>query len=157
MDFTKYEMILVGIGEEFNNNEDALKAYNVLAEKLSGKNYFIITLCTDDCIYKSDLSKDRIVAVMNNEDGQKDDELTRMWDKYLKWLTGTLNKSLLTLELGVSLKYPQIIRWPFEKIVFLNEKAFLTRVNEKIPQIGAEISGKGEAIKENCVKWLIEN
>lgn len=192
MDFGKYEMVLVGIGEEFQDNADALEAYNKLAEKLKGKNYFIISLCMDDVIFESNLLKDRIVTVMGGkrkkqcpdacdnklyDPGEKccpvcgkelvfnnilaekyiEDDYIPVWEKYKKWLTGTLNKSVLALELGVSLKFPQIIRWPYEKIVFLNEKAFLLRVNEKIPQISADISGKGEAVKLNSVKWLIEN
>lgn len=38
------------------------KAYASLAKLLEEKNYFVVTLCTDDLIYESDLKKERIVA-----------------------------------------------------------------------------------------------
>ena len=43
----------------------------------------------------------------------------KQWEKYTKWLQGTLNKKLCILELGVELNLPSIIRWPFEKWHFI--------------------------------------
>lgn len=188
----KYEMILVGIGEEFEGNEKALAAYNKLAEMLEGKNYFIVSLCMDDVIFSSNLKCDRIVTplggkrkkqcpdacenalydidvdkcpicgkplVYNNIlcENYVEDGYLPMWDKHKKWLVGTLNKSLLTIELGVSMKFPQIVRWPFERIAYLNNKAFFLRVNEKLPQLSVELKDKGEAVKSNSVDWILEN
>lgn len=42
------------------------KAYASIARLLEGKNYFIVTLCTDGIIYKSGLAEDRIVAPCGN-------------------------------------------------------------------------------------------
>lgn len=192
MDFNEYEMVLVGIGEEFEENERAAKAYEALLKKLEGKNYFVVSLCMDDKIYEAGLKEDRIVSplggkrfkqcpdacenklydisetkcsicgkelVYNNYlcENYVENSYIPMWEKHKKWLTGTLNKKLLILELGVSLRFPQIVRWPFEKIAFLNEKSSFIRVNEKLPQLGEEVAKKGISIKQNSVDWLIEN
>lgn len=68
------------------------------------------------------------------------------WQKYKLWLQGTVNKKLCVLELGVGLKYPTVIRWPFEKVVFFNQKAELFRVHSKLYQMTEEIKEKGYGI-----------
>jgi len=192
MNFEDYEMILIGIGEDFEKNEKSLECYNKLAKSLEGKNYFIVSLCMDDVIYNSDLKEDKIVCPMGgfrkkqcpdacenglydisldkcpvcgkelvfnniNADNYVEEGYLPMWEKHRMWLTGTLNRKLLVVELGVSMKFPQVIRWPFERIVMLNNKAHFIRVNEKFPQLTPEIGGKGESIKKNSVDWIVEN
>lgn len=78
------------------------------------------------------------------------------WDSYTKWLQGTVNKKLCVLELGVGLEYPKIIRFPFEKIVFYNQKAFMYRIHPMVYQVGGEISDRGIGIRENPVDFLIK-
>ena len=73
------------------------------------------------------------------------------WDKYLHWLSFTLNQKLCVLELGVGFAHPQMIRLPFEKTVYFNQKARYIRVSEKFPQLSAEIADRGIAVKENPV------
>lgn len=70
--------------------------------------------------------------VLNNIYAESYDEsgYQEKWKQYTKWLQGTINRRLLILELGVSLQFPTVIRWPFEKVAFYNQKAFLYRVNE---------------------------
>ena len=190
-DFNDYSMILIGIGEEFEKADNALVAYNKLASILEGKNYFIVSLCMDDIIYKSNLKEDRIVTplggyrfkqcsmactddlydvqedlcpkchaplVFNNflAENYVEAGYLPMWEKHKKWLVGTLNKSLLCLELGVSMKFPQISRCPFERISILNNKAYFVRVNEKLPQLNADLKGKSESFASNSVEWLKE-
>lgn len=184
-----YQMVLIGIGEEFEQNDKSLAAYNHLAELLSDSNYFIVSLCMDDQIYKSNLRQDRIVTplggyrykqcqdactkelyapeentcpncggalVYNNflAENYIEESYLPMWDKHKKWLVGTLNKSILVLELGVSMKFPQIIRWPFERIALLNNKAHFVRVNEKLPQLNADLKYKGENCAAKAPEWL---
>lgn len=76
------------------------------------------------------------------------------WQLYLKWLQGTINRSLTVLELGVGMRFPSVIRWPFEKVVYFNQKAYLYRVNEKLCQLTEELSGKGVGIPQNAIDWL---
>jgi len=184
------DMILVGIGEEFENNRYALEAYNKLATLLNGKNYFVVSLCMDDIIFDSDLDASKIVAPLggrlkkqcpdacthdlyeNNETicpncGKElvynnieapvyvEEGYLPQWQKQRLWLTGTLNKKLVVLELGVSLKFPQIVRWPFEKIVEINEKSEIIRVNEKLPQLSENVSKRGLSVKKSSVEWVL--
>ncbi|MDO4322529.1 MAG: hypothetical protein Q4C61_08365 [Lachnospiraceae bacterium] len=78
------------------------------------------------------------------------------WEKYTKWLQCTLNRRLCILELGVGFQYPQVIRFPFEKTAFFNQKAVLIRVNSKFPQLAQELAGKGISIRENPIHFLTE-
>lgn len=78
------------------------------------------------------------------------------WARYTKWLQGTLNKKLCILELGADLTYPSIIRWPFEKIAFYNNKAHFVRVNERLYHMSEEIKDKGISVPKNAVQWLLE-
>lgn len=68
------------------------------------------------------------------------------WQKYTKWLQGTLNKNLCILELGVGLRYPSVIRWPFEKIVFFNQKSEFYRVHTSLYQIAEETKDRAFGI-----------
>lgn len=78
------------------------------------------------------------------------------WQLYTKWLQGTLNRRLFLLELGVGMQFPSVIRWPFEKVVTYNEKAFLCRVHEKLYQLPQELAGKGCGISKNAIDWLVK-
>lgn len=90
-----------------------------------------------------------VYAQNYNEGGYMD-----QWRLYTKWLQGTLNRRLFMLELGVGMCFPSVIRWPFEKIAFLNEKAFLCRVHERLYQMDEKLSGKGCGISWNVIDWL---
>ncbi len=78
----------------------------------------------------------------------------KQWEKYTKWLQLTLNKKLCILELGVELNLPNIIRWPFEKVAFYNQKASFFRVNASLFQMTEELSSKGISIDMNAVDYL---
>lgn len=76
------------------------------------------------------------------------------WNVYTKWLQGTVNKRLCVLELGAGMSYPGIIRFPFEKTVYYNRKAFLYRVHPRLYQLGEEIADRSRGIAENPVEFL---
>jgi len=78
------------------------------------------------------------------------------WNRYTRWLTGTLNKELVILELGAGFSKPGVIRFPFEKTAFFNQRAYLYRVNEKLPQITEELSGRATSVAEPSVSWVKE-
>lgn len=61
------------------------------------------------------------------------------WNAYQKWIGESLNKKICVLELGVGFGLPSIIRWPFEKITYFNQKAKLIRVHDKFWQLPKEI------------------
>ena len=76
------------------------------------------------------------------------------WEAYKQWLTGTLNRKLVILELGVSFKAPTVIRWPFEKSAFFNQKSYFYRVNEKFYQITEELKERACGVQENSVEFI---
>ncbi|PXV85367.1 hypothetical protein C8E03_1173 [Lachnotalea glycerini] len=78
------------------------------------------------------------------------------WSDYTQWIAHSLNRSICVLELGVGFKYPTVIRWPFEKITFINNNAHLIRINEKWNQVSEELTNKAITIKENAVNFLIK-
>lgn len=94
--------------------------------------------------------------ILNNIYAEHYDEAGYLseWQLYTKWLQGTLNKKILILELGVGMKFPSVIRWPFEKVAFFNQKASFYRVNETLYQMSEELKGKGISISKNAIDWL---
>ena len=78
------------------------------------------------------------------------------WDKYMKFLMGTVNSNLLMLELGVGLEYPTIVRWPFEKVAFINKKAHLIRVHNKLFFHTAEIADRTDSIQMNSIDYIMQ-
>lgn len=78
----------------------------------------------------------------------------KQWQKYQQWFGETLNRETLFIEAGAGFDYPGIIRWPFEKAVYLNQKAFLCRIHEEFWQLSKEIGEKGCSVKEKSVKFL---
>lgn len=95
--------------------------------------------------------------ILNNIYAEKYDEkgYLSQWQLYTKWLQGTLNKKLVIIELGVGMKFPSVIRWPFEKVAFFNNKAHMYRVNGRLYQLSEELKGKGTAIAKNSIDWLL--
>lgn len=77
------------------------------------------------------------------------------WERYTKWLQGTVNRRLCVLELGVGMQYAGLLRFPLEKIVGLNQKAELVRVHHLLSQLPEEIHGRGIGISQNAVDFLI--
>lgn len=206
------EMILIGIGEEFSPrlseaekknpflrsryyetipaDHEVIQAYNSLRGLIGARPYFVVTLNTDDLIYRSDMEEDLIVAPCGSmakmqcgahivraheicgqvidskdeslavcpecgkplcfhtveSDGYMEQGYLPQWEKYKSWLSCTLNRRLCILELGAGFKYPQILRWPFEKVTMYNNKAFLIRVSSSFPQLPEEIAQKGLSI-----------
>lgn len=94
--------------------------------------------------------------VLNNifAESYNEHDYLEQWQHYIKWLQGTLNRRLLVLELGVGMRFPSVIRWPFEKAAFFNRKAAFIRVNETLYQMTEELAGKGSGIPKNAIAWL---
>lgn len=76
------------------------------------------------------------------------------WQRYTRWLAMTMNRELLVLELGEGFKVPTVIRWPFEKTVFFNQKSHMYRVHETLSQVTEEIKERAVPIPENSVEWI---
>lgn len=78
------------------------------------------------------------------------------WVAYRNWLQKTINRKLCIIELGVGMKYPTIIRWPFEKIAYCNDKASFIRVHDFLYQMTEELGKKGIGIEANPIEFLLK-
>lgn len=154
------QMVLVGIGMDFApanaSAESVRSAYDRIRDLIGDKDYFVVTLKTDDIIYESSIEKERIVApcgsdaagnVVSNENYDESGYLPQ-WEVYTRWLQGTLNQKICILELGVGFQFPSVIRFPFEKVAYFNQKAFLVRIHPKLAQLTQEIREKGTSITD---------
>lgn len=76
------------------------------------------------------------------------------WQGYTKWLQKTLNRKLCILEMGVGMRFPTVIRWPFEKAAYFNQKAALFRVHSKLYQVPEEIRDKSTGVEAVPLEFL---
>ena len=149
------DRILIGIGEEITAKSDQKTrkcVYETLNNLLTGKNYYIVSLAEDDQMLHAPFDQARIVTPLFTEE----DKGEREWDAYLKWLSQTLNHDLLILELGAGFQYPQIIRFPFEKTAYFNQKSHFIRVHSKLFQVPTESSDRSEAIQADPGEWVLD-
>lgn len=97
--------------------------------------------------------------IFNNIDAGKnylEEGYLDQWMVYKKWLQGTVNRNLCILEIGVGMKYPTVIRWPFEKVTYFNQKAEFFRVHSWLYQITEKIKGKGYGICQSPEEFIRE-
>ena len=107
-DMDTYDSILLGFGTELlkykNDGIDDVLA--CLAKYLEHKNYFIISSVKDDILRNSELNQKRIVCPYLGETDKTNED--KQWDLYNKWLSGTLAKKLLVVELGEGFNNPNL-------------------------------------------------
>lgn len=154
-DLQQAKCVLIGLGEAFNlkDSENELKNiqfYKALLERLKGKDYYIVTQAEDDLIFQCGFDKKHVAAPFVYPEDEEN------WNDYMKWLGFTLNRHLLILELGAGFTNPMIIRFPFEKTAFLNQKSKMYRVHPTLPQVTAEISDRGTAVYGNPLDLFME-
>lgn len=149
------EKILVGIGSEWRGGteerlSEVKSAAGALKNMMAGKDYFVITTLTEEDLLPLDFEKGHMAAPL-------DVSLTEeQWEGYMKWLSFTLNRKTVILELGENFSHPELIRWPFEKTAALNKKAYLYRVHEKFYQISEEIKEKACGVACDSVKFILD-
>lgn len=191
---------------------EIVDAYNKLKGFLENKNYFIVSLSSDDLIRHIGFERERVTLpcggyemmqcadncreklfpaeegpwnmicgwiedrvsleelkepkcpdcgaplVMNQYGEPKYHEggYLESWKRYTKWLQGTVNRRLCILELGVGMEFPSVIRWPFEKMCFYNQKSVFWRVHSSLYQLSEEISMRGTSVRKDPVSFLNE-
>lgn len=205
------QRILIGIGEDMTDDpEECKKIYGILSSFLAGKDFFIVTMKTDDEILKYFPGEEKkIASPMGNRkyiqcpDGCEEAlyEVTAIegeyishynknceivceknpicpvcgkmmvfnnykapvflgegcaegWDRYNEWLTRTLNRRLVMIELETGMLNPNVIRWPLEKVAMLNEKAHLIRVHKTLAMMPAELGDKGTSVCDFSLSFL---
>lgn len=97
---------------------------------------------------------EKLVFNLCTQENYVEEGYLEQWAFYMKWLQGTLNKNVCILELGVGMKYPTVIRWPFEKAAYLNQKAMFFRVHSKLYQLTEELQNKGVSVKATPIEFL---
>lgn len=203
------EWLIPALNHNFALNK-IKEALSHLAEIIKDKNYFLVTVTTNDVVWNCGFKEGRIVApcggslkkqcsnpkcefspvalteedsmslcnwiqsgdsekislgicpecgatmILNNiySEHYNEQGYLDQWSLYTKWLQGTLNRKLCILELGVGMQCPSVIRFPFEKIGYFNQKATFIRVNANLYQLTEELKGKGISISENAVDFI---
>lgn len=156
-DYNEAEMVLIGIGSEFHKNmvestEKMQKMLEYYNKVLDNKNYFIITSLAQNIFERTDFNKKRVVNPVLIENLGETEE--KQWELYNKWLSATLNHRLMVIELGEGFNRPNIFRWPFEKIIFINQKSVLYRINQHFYQLPENISKRAFSLQCNSFKFL---
>lgn len=142
-------LVLVGIGEDISG--DLPGFYRSLSELLQKKDYFIVTLQDRSGLEEAGLHPEQITAPF------QEGEDAAGWDRYLNWLGFTLNQKLCILELGVGFQKPEVIRFPFEKTCYFNQKSRYIRVHDRFWQLSAEIADRGVSIRQAPEKFFTED
>lgn len=78
------------------------------------------------------------------------------WQKYTKWLQGTVNRKVCILELGVGMRFPTVIRWPFEKVAYFNQKSVFLRIHSKLYQVTEEIKDRSIGVEVQPLDFLMD-
>lgn len=147
------EMLLIGIGTQLGvkegNEGEIDAAYDVIAALSKGRNCFVITSNTDGKLLDGRVSK--FLSAAPKLEGQE-----KQWEAYMNWLSCSLTHELTILELGEGFADPMVMRWPFEKILSMHQKAVLIRVHPTLYQIPAEIGERGIGIQEGCTAFIQE-
>lgn len=76
------------------------------------------------------------------------------WEAYKRWQMRTVNRRLVLLELGEDFTAPTVMRWPFEKIVFFNHKAWLCRVGREFFQVPQEIGERALPVQADPLDFV---
>lgn len=79
----------------------------------------------------------------------------KAWEAYQRWIQKAMNKKIVILELGEGFQTPTVMRWPFEKLVFFQEKAVLCCVHESLSMVSEEIGSRAYSVAENSVDFVI--
>lgn len=154
-DIKSSDYVIVGIGKEIYNSDD-VGAYENLKKILESNdhvNYFIVSTDKTGNIRNKGFNEKRIVCPVNQENMEEEE---KQWDFYNKWLSSSLAKKMVILETGEDFSNPNIIRWPFERIVMINQKSKLYRVNNTFYQIPKEINDRAQAVEMNGAQFIKE-
>ena len=138
--------------EVFDNINSILTKYYTDGYSDKDGMYQELTEAMPQCPMCKQVMSINIVKTNNySEEGYRES-----WDSYMSWLQKTLNRKLVMLELGEGFDTPTVIRWPFEKVASVNNKATLIRVNDKVWQISEDIEAKAIPLNMSGVAFAEE-
>ncbi len=84
----------------------------------------------------------------------EDDTWHKKEQAYEEFIEQNKEKKILFLELGAGFNTPGIIRYPFERLTYQLDNAFLIRINDKYAFIPTEIKEKSMSIEGNINEVL---
>jgi hypothetical protein len=150
------EMFAIGLGGElalsrFESDDDRVRILNFYNKILDEKNYFAVTSHKNNIFEGTDFNTKRICNPLI--EGEKSEN---QWDLYNKWLSASLNKKLVLVEIGEGFNNPNVFRWPFEKVVAINQKSKMFRIHKTFYQLPAEITERAKSLKADGMTFLCE-
>ena len=83
--------------------------------------------------------------------GYKEEGYLSDWSRYMRWLQGTMNRKVCLLELGAGLAFPSVIRFPFEKMAYFNQKSTCFRVHKSLYQLTEEMAARSISVPVHAV------
>ena len=154
-DIKSADYVLFGLGKEIYSSDDTEIYDNLkkLFASMEHVNYFIVSTDKAGTIRNCGLNERRIVCPVNENNAEEEE---KQWDFYNKWLSSSLAKKLVIVELGEDFSTPNVIRWPFERIVMINQKAKMYRVHSTFYQIPKEIGDRACAFEMNGAQFIKE-
>ena len=154
-DIKSADYVLFGLGKEIYSSDDTEIYDNLkkLFASMEHVNYFIVSTDKAGTIRNCGLNERRIVCPVNENNAEEEE---KQWDFYNKWLSSSLAKKLVIVELGEDFPNPNVIRWPFERIVMINQKAKMYRVHSTFYQIPKEIGDRACAFEMNGAQFIKE-
>ena len=154
-DIKSADYVLFGLGKEIYSSDDTEIYDNLktLFASMEHVNYFIVSTDKAGTIRNCGLNERRIVCPVNENNAEEEE---KQWDFYNKWLSSSLAKKLVIVELGEDFSNPNVIRWPFERIVMINQKAKMYRVHSTFYQIPKEIGDRACAFEMNGAQFIKE-
>ena len=154
-DIKSADYVLFGLGKEIYSSDDTEIYDNLkkLFASMEHVNYFIVSTDKAGTIRNCGLNERRIVCPVNENNAEEEE---KQWDFYNKWLSSSLAKKLVIVELGEDISHPNVIRWPFERIVMINQKAKMYRVHSTFYQIPKEIGDRACAFEMNGAQFIKE-
>ena len=154
-DIKSADYVLFGLGKEIYSSDDTEIYDNLkkLFASMEHVNYFIVSTDKAGTIRNCGLNERRIVCPVNENNAEEEE---KQWDFYNKWLSSSLAKKLVIVELGEYFSHSNVIRWPFERIVMINPKAKMYRVHSTFYQIPKEIGDRACAFEMNGAQFIKE-
>lgn len=154
-DIKSADYVLFGLGKEIYSSYDTEIYDNLkkLFASMEHVNYFIVSTDKAGTIRNCGLNERRIVCPVNENNAEEEE---KQWDFYNKWLSSSLAKKLVIVELVEDFSNPNVIRWPFERIVMINQKAKMYRVHSTFYQIPKEIGDRACAFEMNGAQFIKE-
>jgi NAD-dependent SIR2 family protein deacetylase len=96
------------------------------------------------CGKNMDMNLRKDIYFVQDENWYKQD---KKYEEYLEKIDG---KKVVLLEIGVGFNTPGIIRFPFEKLVYINTNATLIRINKDYPSVREELKNKSISFNEDA-------